>query len=284
MKKIVLSLLAFVLMLSGCSQKTDNTKELAFMQQRDSLESIIQQKDNEIDDMMATMNDIQEGFRAINEAEQRVTIAKNGEGTTAAEGIRENMEFIQGQMQQNRELISKLRNQLRQSSVKADQLRRTLENLTQQLEEKDNQLRQLQAELEAKDLQIGELNQQVTTLSGNVSHLQEESSQKSQTISSQDKQLNTAWFVYGTKKELKDQRIIEDGKVLRSNFNREYFTKIDIRIDKEIRLYSRSAKILTAHPQSSYTLLQDANKQYILRITNPQLFWSTSKYLVVLVK
>ena len=91
---------------------------------------------------------------------------------------------------------------------------------------------------------------------------------------------------------MKEQRIIEDGKVLRSNFNRDYFTKIDIRIDKEIRLYSRSAKILTAHPQSSltahpqssYTLQPDANKQYILRITNPQLFWSTSKYLVVLVK
>ena len=270
--------------LTACKQKENNAAELAFQQQRDSLTRIIEQKDNEIDDMMATMNDIQEGFRAINEAEQRVTIAKDGEGATAAEGIRENMAFIQGQMQQNRELISKLRNQLRQSSVKADQLRRTLENLTQQLEEKDNQLRQLQAELEAKDLQIGELNQQVTTLTGNVSHLQEESSQKSQTITSQDKQLNTAWFVYGTKKELKDQRIIEDGKVLRSNFNRDYFTKIDIRIDKEIRLYSRSAKILTAHPQSSYTLLQDANKQYILRITNPQQFWSTSKYLVVLVK
>jgi hypothetical protein len=152
------------------------------------------------------------------------------------------------------------------------------------LEDKDVQLRQLQAELEAKDVQISELNQLVTTLSTDVSNLKEESSQKSQTITSQDKQLNTAWFVYGTKKELKDQRIIEDGKVLRSNFNRDYFTKIDIRVDKEIRLYSRSAKLLTAHPQSSYTLLQDANKQYILRITNPQLFWSTSKYLVVLVK
>lgn len=283
MKRIMIAALC-LMALTACKQKENNAAELAFQQQRDSLTRIIEQKDNEIDDMMATMNDIQEGFRAINEAEQRVTIAKDGEGATAAEGIRENMAFIQGQMQQNRELISKLRNQLRQSSVKADQLRRTLENLTQQLEEKDNQLRQLQAELEAKDLQIGELNQQVTTLTGNVSHLQEESSQKSQTITSQDKQLNTAWFVYGTKKELKDQRIIEDGKVLRSNFNRDYFTKIDIRIDKEIRLYSRSAKILTAHPQSSYTLLQDANKQYILRITNPQQFWSTSKYLVVLVK
>ena len=283
MEKLMIAVLC-LLTLVACKQNSNNAAELALQQQRDSLTRIIEQKDNEIDDMMATMNDIQEGFRAINEAEQRVTIASNGEGVSEAESIRENMQFIQNQMQQNRELISKLRNQLRQSSVRADQLRRTLENLTQQLEEKDNQLRQLQAELEAKDVQIGELNQQVNTLSSNVSDLKEESTQKSQTITSQDKQLNTAWFVYGTKKELKEQRIIEDGKVLRSNFNRDYFTKIDIRIDKEIRLYSRSAKILTAHPQSSYTLLQDANKQYILRITNPQLFWSTSKYLVVLVK
>ena len=283
MKKLMIAVLC-LLTLVACKQNSNNASELALQQQRDSLTRIIEQKDNEIDDMMATMNDIQEGFRAINEAEQRVTIASNGEGVSEAESIRENMQFIQNQMQQNRELISKLRNQLRQSSVRADQLRRTLENLTQQLEEKDNQLRQLQAELEAKDVQIGELSQQVNTLSNNVNDLKEESTQKSQTITSQDKQLNTAWFVYGTKKELKEQRIIEDGKVLRSNFNRDYFTKIDIRIDKEIRLYSRSAKILTAHPQSSYTLLQDANKQYILRITNPQLFWSTSKYLVVLVK
>lgn len=283
MKKLMIAVLC-LLTLVACKQNGNNAAELALQQQRDSLTRIIEQKDNEIDDMMATMNDIQEGFRAINEAEQRITIASNGEGVSEAESIRENMQFIQNQMQQNRELISKLRNQLRQSSVRADQLRRTLENLTQQLEEKDNQLRQLQAELEAKDVQIGELSQQVNTLSSNVSDLKEESTQKSQTITSQDKQLNTAWFVYGTKKELKEQRIIEDGKVLRSNFNRDYFTKIDIRIDKEIRLYSRSAKILTAHPQSSYTLLQDANKQYILRITNPQLFWSTSKYLVVLVK
>jgi ABC-type Zn uptake system ZnuABC Zn-binding protein ZnuA len=72
--------------------------------------------------------------------------------------------------------------------------------------------------------------------------------------------------------------------VLQSNFNKEYFTKIDIRVDKEIKLYSRDAEIMTAHPASSYTLQRDANKQYVLRITNPDQFWSTSKYLVVLVK
>ena len=68
------------------------------------------------------------------------------------------------------------------------------------------------------------------------------------------------------------------------NFDKEYFTKIDIRIDKEIKLYSKSAKMLTSHPSSAYTLERDVNKQYVLRITDPQLFWSTSKYLVILVK
>ena len=283
MKKIVFTF-ALVLFLVGCGQKTDNTKELAFAQQRDSLESIIQQKDNEINDIMGTMNDIEAGFRAINEAEQRVSVARQVEGVSSTERIRENMQYIQEAMQQNRELINKLRNQVRQGSVNSEQLRRTIDNLTRELEEKDRQVRQLQAELQAKDVQIGELTEKVEDLSNNVNTLREETTQKSQTISTQDKQLNTAWFVYGTKSELKEQNIIQDGKVLQSNFNREYFTKIDIRVDKEIRLYSRSAKLLTSHPASSYKLEQDAQKQYVLRIQNPQLFWSTSKYLVILVK
>ena len=283
MKKIVLVALG-LLALTACKQKSENAQDLALMQQRDSLNRIIAQKDGEINDMMSTMNDVVDGFRAINEAEERVTLARMEEGVSSSERIRENMRFIQQTMQQNRELINKLRNQLRQSSVNADQLRRTIENLTRQMEEKDAQVKELQAELQAKDIQIDELHEEVNNLNHNVTALKEESTQKTQTITSQDKQLNTAWFVFGTKKELREQRIYDDGKVLEANFNREYFTKIDIRVDKEIRLYSRSAKLLTSHPASAYTLTQDANKQYILRITNPQLFWSASKYLVVLVK
>ena len=281
MKKLLLFVVA-LLSLTACNQKNGSESQLA--QQADSLNRIIAQKDNEINDMIGTMNDIEEGFRAINAAEERVSVARQGEGSSAKERIQENMQFIKQTMQQNRELINKLRNQLRQSSVKGDQLRRTLESLTQQMEEKDAQLKALQAELQAKNIQIEELTEQVSDLSTNVSNLKEESSEKSQTISQQDKQLNTAWFVFGTKKELKEQHIIESGEVLRSNFNQDYFTKIDIRVDKEIKLYSRSAKLLTSHPAGSYKLEQDANKQYVLRIENPSKFWSTSKYLVILVK
>ena len=283
MKKLIFLVMAGALILTGCDDKK-STQSLESLAQADSLRKIIEQRDNEINDMMGTLNEIQEGLREITEAENRVSIAKDGEGSNKAQQIKENVSFISNRMKQNRELIKKLQSQLRESSYKGDELKKTVENLIRQLDEKDQQLQQLRAELDAKDIHITELDETVNNLNTSVSNLKSESASKSQTISDQDKQLNTAWFVFGTKKELKNQHILEDGKVLQSNFNKSYFTKIDIRVDKEIKLYSKSAMILTTHPSSSYTLAQDAKKQYVLRITNPQLFWSTSKYLVVLVK
>ena len=283
MKKLVIATIC-VLALASCNNDGVKKAELAAQQQRDSLNQIIAQKDNEINDMMTTLSDIEEGFREITEAQNRVTLAKQGEGTNTTQRIKENFEFIQSMMKQNKELINKLKQQVRESSVKGGQLKKIIDNLTEQMEQKDRQLQALREELDRKDIHIAELDEAVANLNTNVTSLKEENTQKEQTITTQDKQLNSAWFVFGTSKELKEQKILVDGKVLQSNFNKEYFTKIDIRIDKEIKLYSKSAKILTSHPESAYTLLRDANKQYILRITDPQLFWSTSKYLVVLVK
>ena len=252
--------------------------------QNDSLQRIIEQKDNEINDMMGTLNEIQEGFREINEAENRVNVVKDGERANKAQQIREYIQFISQRMAQNRELIKKLQQQMCESTVKGDEFQKTIINLTKQLEQSNETLQQLRAELDAKDIHISELDETIANQNTSINNLKNESEQKTETINTQDKQLNTAWFVFGTKSELKEQGILKDGKVLQGNFNKNYFTKIDIRVDKEIKLYSKSAKLLTMHPSSSYTLTQDANKQYILKINNPQLFWSTSKYLVVLVK
>ena len=283
MKKLFILAVGAIAMAS-CNQDKVKQAEKAALMQRDSLEQIIAQKDNEINDMMTTLSDIEEGFREITEAQSRVTIAQQGEGTNTKQRIKENIQFIQSVMKQNKELINKLKQQVREGSIKGDQMKKIIDNLTQQMEVKDRQLQTLRAELEQKDIHIAELDEKVADLNTNVSNLKEENTQKAETISTQDKALHSAWFVFGTKKELKEQNILSDGEVLRSNFNKEYFTKIDIRIDKEIKLYSKSAEVLTSHPASSYTLQRDANKQYVLRITNPDAFWSTSKYLVILVK
>lgn len=280
MKKLLFFASCLLFMMASCGDgKSNKDAELV-----DSLQQALNQKDSEIDDMMAIFNDIDEGFREINEAEKRLDIARSGEGANKREQIKENIVFIKKTMLENKERIAKLNKQLKGSNIKSAELQRTIESLTKQLDEKEQQLQQLRAELDAKDIHILELDETINELNSNVSRLSDEGEKKSETISSQDKQLNTAWYVFGTKKELKEQKILDGGKVLQSSFNRDYFTKIDIRELKEINLHSKSAKILTTHPADSYTLEKDSKKQYVLRITKPETFWSTSKYLVVQVK
>lgn len=282
MKSYPIIILAVLLLASCGGKKQEEAVKTDHV--RDSLQMVIDQRERELDDLMSTFNDIEEGFRLIDAAEGRVNVAKDSEGEDKAARIKQNIGLIQQQMTHNRELINKLRQQLRESSINSEHMKATLERFTALLDAKSKEVDELRAELAEKDVEIDVLDTKIKDLNNDMDQLAEQNQQKQQTIMTQDKTLNTAWFVFGTKNELKDQRIIADGQVLRSNFNKDYFTKIDIRIDKEIKLYSKSAKILTNHPASSYTLTPDNNKQYVLRITNPQQFWSTSKYLVILVK
>ncbi|MQO10634.1 hypothetical protein F7D57_13135 [Prevotella copri] len=282
MKKLLMMACLAAFVLTGCNDGKNNAANNAA--QADSLNSIIAQKDSELNDMLGTLNEIEDGLNQINEAENRVVLLKNGEGATKRQKLKEDVQFIATRMKQNKELLAKLQKQLANSSFQGDQLKKTIENLQKQLVEKEKQLQALREELDSKDIHIAALDETINNLNTQTSNLTKESSKKTEVINAQDKQLNTAWYVFGTKKELKNQHIMENGKVMTGNFNKSYFTKVDIREVSEIKLYSKSAKLLTTHPSSSYTLVRDANKQYTLRITNSQIFWSTSKYLVVLVK
>ena len=283
MKKLFLVACVAAFCLTGCNNgKNDSAAQNTA--QADSLNGIIAQKDSEINDLLGTLNEIEEGFQQISEAEHRVSLAKDGEGVNKKQKLKEDIQLIADRMKQNRELIAKLQKQLANGTLKGAQLQKTIEGLQKQLEEKDAQLQTLREELDKKDIHIAALDETVNNLNTKTNRLTAESNQKTETINAQDKQIHTAWYVFGTKKELKEQSIIQDGKVMTGNFNKNYFTKVDIRNLSEIKLYSKSAKLLTIHPSSSYSLVRDANKQYTLHITNSQLFWSTSKYLVVLVK
>lgn len=276
---VLLSALVFY----SCTLEKDVKTNVSESEQVDSLKKIIQQQSDEMDDMMGAFNEIQEGLKIINASEGRLSRLE-GDAVSNTDAIKEEMLAISQQMERNRELIDKLKQKLRSSLLDSKQLQLTIENLTKQLNEKDNEIKRLQRELEEKNIHIEELDAAVDNLTANVDILTEERKHQDQTIAVQDRQLNTAWYVFGTKKELKEQNIIDGDRVLQGNFNKEYFTKIDIRVDKEIRLYSKSARIMTNHPSNSYTLKQDANKQYVLRIIDADSFWSASKYLVVQVK
>lgn len=287
MKKL-LFLSVCVALLASCGNAGKNE---ALKAENDSLTATLASRDAELEEIMAIFNDVQEGFRLINEAENRVDLQSGSlEGATPAQKIKEDIRFISEKLQSNREQIAKLEEQLKNSKHNSAQFKKAIANLNAELQAKAEQIETLQTELASKNIRIAELDDAVAGLTQNVADLIAENKVKSATVASQDKALNTAWFVFGTKSELKEQKIIESKflqktKVLSdAEFNKDYFTQIDIRTDKEIKLYSKDANLLTTHPAGSYVLEKNAEGLLTLKITHPAQFWSVSRYLVILVK
>lgn len=269
----------FVSCLGGFKNDAKDEREL------DSLRNIIDQKDNEINDLMGTFNEIQQGFDLINAAEGRVNMMREGAGGSGtAENIRENMQFIQETLEANKQKLEELQGKLKASSINSSKLREAINSLTQQLNEKNAEVERLRAQLAEKDVQIAELSGTVTALTDENTQVKQQQKQTEEIARTQDAQLNTAWYAYGTNKELKAQGILKKGDVLEGDYNKSYFTKIDIRKVSVIPLESKYARILTTHPAGTYTLLKDSKGEYTLRITDATKFWSISKYLVIRVK
>ena len=62
------------------------------------------------------------------------------------------------------------------------------------------------------------------------------------------------------------------------------FTKVNIYQFTELDIPTRSPKLLTDHPRKSYSIEKIDKENRKLVITNPQLFWSSSRYLIIQVK
>ena len=285
MKKLAV-LFVCAAMLASCDGFKGGSKDLKA--ENDSLLMELNQRNAELDDMMGTFNEVQEGFRKINAAESRVdlqrgTITENS--ASAKQQIASDIEFISKQMEENKAQIDKLQAQLKNSSYNSAQMKKAVAALTAELNAKQQRIEELQTELASKNIRIQELDAAVSDLSAAKETLVAENEAKAKTVAEQDKSLNAAWFVFGTKSELKAQKILQSGDVLKSaDFNKDYFTQIDIRTTKEIKLYSKRAELLPTHPAGSYELVKDDKGQLTLKITNPTEFWSISRYLVIQVK
>lgn len=293
MKRIFYIFIAvFALGLISCETKKEKELQIEEAEEipsDDSINYLIAQKENELNDMVLTFNEIQDGFNKINEAQGRVAEASKAPDESKKDAILEDMRNIQQTMELNKQLIANLQQQLKEATamntVLKESLEQTVATMTTHMETQQAQIEELRKQLAAKDITIEQQATAISELKTNVSDLSSENESRARTITTQDKELHTAYYVFGTKKELKNERILKDGDVLQQgNFNKDYFTKIDTRVDKVIKLYSKSATLKTPHPAGSYTLERNNKGQYVLRITDPDKFWSISKYLVIIVK
>lgn len=286
MKPIFLTFAVLLLLLTSCGKQS--TDYQALKAQNDSLLNAKHKLQDEVDGYFETMNQIEQNIEKIKSTENTISMQPVGQelDDDTRTKINEDLTYLNDLLQSNKEELAKLKAKLKKSAFRSSELDRTIARLTKSLEEETTKAALLQTELSKKDSLIVQLNNVVDEKVKDIEDLSTENKTKDTKIKEQDETIHTAWYVFGTRSELKEQKIItSDGlfspqRVLQRDFNKNYFVRIDARNIKSIPLYSTRAKILTNHPKSSYTLEKE-NGNFVLLIVDPNEFWSVSKYLVI---
>jgi predicted nuclease with TOPRIM domain len=244
---------------------------------------------SEMNEMLSTLNDIEADIQSIRDAENYLNIQQQGGELTPTtrEHIRENMQLIGETLKRNREQLGKLEEKLKNSNIQSGALKKTINRLTSELDQKATMIIALQEDLAKKNVRIQELDQQVASLKEDVEGLSLTATTQAETLDTQDKALNAAYYCFGTSKELKSQKILSGGglfsksKALQGDFNRDYFISIDIREVTEIPLFAQKARLKSNHPAGSYEFIKDEDSNLTFKITDIKAFWSLGKYLVI---
>ncbi len=272
------------LIVSACNQKelTDSNRV------KDSLMFVVNERDSSLNEFISSFNDMERNLDSVT-VKQHIIIEnseKPGElKATQKSRINAEIKAINNLMDQNRKKIAELNRKIKNSSNKNTQLEKMIATLNQQIAQKDLELTDLNTKLNS-------LNAQVATLETSVDTLTLRNGVQSQTIADETMALHTAYYVIGKSNELQDAKIIDRkggllgiGRTskLSGDFDNSKFTRIDYTQTSSIPVNS-DMKIITSHPSSSYTLVKDDKDKDLVKnilITNPEMFWSASKYLVI---
>ncbi len=285
MKKVALACICTV-MLASCGQNSTDYKRLKA--ENDSLKLENVRTTSELNDMLATLNEVETNFQSIRDAENYLQQQDDAEMTPSSrEQIKNNMALITETLQKNKEQIAKLQEQLQKSNIRSSSLKKTIDRLSAELDQKTTMIVALQEDLAKKNIRLQELDEMVTNLNEDVENLSVETAAQKEKLGRQDKELNTVYYCFGTAKELKDQKILSGGglfaksKVLQPGFNKDYFLAVDMREVTEIPLFAGKASLKSSHPEGSYEFVKDEDGNLTLKIIDPKSFWSIGKYLVI---
>ena len=294
MKKgvVTTSVIAFIILLiAGIIVFSHNRKEhdklLNLMEtQKMSLTDKVTARDSVISEWITTFDDIQKNIMLIKEKEKLITVnSSNAEISNDKKAqVLEDIKMINTLLEQNKKKIASLNAQLKKSGGTIKVLQTKISELEATMKQNENEISELKTSLVSKKFEVEQLNTQVTVMQDTIA-------KKDEKISNQTYEMNKAFYICGTYKELKAKGLLtkEGGFIglgktesLTGNFSDNLFEQIDLTQVKLIPVNAKNAKLISDHPASSYEFMRDKDKKIeFIEIKDPALFWKASKYAVV---
>lgn len=275
--------------MSGCVESSQKYKDL--QAKVDTLTAVNDARTAEMESLFADLNDISAGMQSIREAEHLLAIEASGD-VPAGSKSKKQVAALKNDIQAISEAINSYKEQIalldRKNKRQSAEFKKLIAGLNEELEERTLKINEITTQLAEKDKQLAVKTQEIENLNQNVAELNKESSDQKNTIAEQDQTIHEANYLVGTRKELKEAKVISRQglfcpPIVSSQAQQADFKTIDVRETKSIPLESKKAKVLSVHPSDSYTLEPDENGMMILNIQDENAFWKQTKYLVIMI-
>ncbi len=289
---LLFAILAVVVAIVGFrvyNQKETKINEL--QAQNQSVITNLQERDSLVNEFVSAMNDIEDNLKFIKEKRQQLSIETEREGgRDQKQAIIDDINLMNDMLEKSSSHINDLEKKLKNSGFEISSLKKKIDSLNESVEEQNIQIAEFRKTIEEKDFVISDMNNQIDDMKMQIAQKSDTLQQKEEVINQKTNKLNTAYVAYGSYKELKDRGLlIKDGGFLwlgrhtsiKENFDDNVFTELDIRDTKNIPLFSPKVKMISEHPDSSYSFVEEDGQIAYLHIDNPEEFWKISKYAVI---
>lgn len=292
---IVFVLALFAMASTSCVESSQKYKDLEA--KLEALQSGYDLKAQELDEIFAVINEVEQGLSSIRESENIITVqAQDTDGLTVNSGTKEqiknDMKAIEEAIKHYQDKIEKL---TKQNKIQSSQFKKRLNALQKELKEKSelisnlsDQLDKANTQLTIKTQEVSSLNEVVANLKEDVSNLNVSNTELSGKVAAQDKELYSAYYIVGSKNDLAQAGVITKGGLFKSakvsyQSEKDVFVKIDYREVSSINTNAKKVKIMSVHPKGTYAL-EEVDGVVILNISHPDEFWEQTKYLVIQVQ
>ena len=273
----------------GC----DRTKEEQLQQQvaqlqgeQTSLQQNLAERDKYFEEVMHSVNEVYADLEKARVKEGQLAERVGGSETSAQitdvstrQQLLSNIGDIGSALKANRKKIGELQAKMKSFRGEVASLNKLVENLKQSLQEREQSIATLQSRVQGLETTVAEKSKTI--------------SEKESVIDQQQKSMNTAYMIVGTRKELKEKGIIanEGGflwgllgstTVLANGFDRSLFTPIDKTKDQTVSVQGNIDEVLPHRSEDVFATARPAENGSVLTIVQPDRFWQDN-YLVIVV-
>jgi phage shock protein A len=301
MRKIAIGFAAATLALAACDKSKDELNQKVA-----ELSAVNAQKDSLIQEVMATSQFIGDltadlaAVKALNAGKPVASEAKELEGKTPAQmraTVRERVKELADRLQQSETRLS-------QSRARVASLTSNNADMQKQMAVYDSTISSLRVVLESQKTEIAALTSQVSGLQqANVmlaatrDTLTTQRDDLTHTVANMTNEANKVYYVIGKEDDLVKKGILNKkggflgmGKTLTParSLKESDFTQLDRMRDSTISFPDANAKytIVSRQPTQYLAVEPDKNNEIRegLKISSPEGFWATSKFLIVVQK